>query len=837
MNRDTLRDKVYLAALLHDIGKFYQRADTAGVAKSKLLSDSVKNSESVFCPEYKGNYSHKHVLWTVQFIEDMGMHLKKISGESEFSLEHLAAKHHKPSNLYEQIIQMADHFSSGMDRVDGTPYKVETKNWDSFKKVRMLSIFENLMKTGETIPEFQLPVKDIDLTETFFPKSNFNANPDYKTLWGNFEKEVKFIQTDSYIVFAESLYALLYKYTCNIVSSTINLPDVSLFDHLKTSAAIAACLYDVTKQNEFQSVQEIRKHGNPLLLVGGDVSGIQNYIYDILSKSAAKNLKGRSFYVQLLVDTIIQKLLNELNLFSSNVIYSSGGGFYMLAANTSDTKEKLEKAVREISEKILDKHGTGLYLALETEEVSIDSVKNKTIHENWKNLTEKLKRQKRQRFKNQLAEKYDYFFEPSGEGADLERDAFTGEEFLLNEKRITYKDDNFGELVIKPYTKQQIRLGQLLKRASYWISADEELKFIDRKYEVEVCELGIYHYFLTETDLKNYRSRLRDYKGKVRILNVNNTNFLDPENGINNIFGFNLYGGNKYPVDDKGEPLGFDKLAGEGDLKRLGFLRMDVDNLGAVFASGFTDEKRTFSRYSTLSRSLDYFFKGFINTIWEKEKYNQSTFIIYSGGDDLFLVGRWDVLMEMAEEIREKFRGWTCYNPKLTISGGIAVVDEKFPVLKAAQMAGNAEEEAKEHAIPNSSGKPKNAFSVLGMPLNWDTEYFWVKKMKETIKDYLEGERLPRSFASKLHSHFANAQVENHKITRLNVLWLMAYDFSRLASSVKKSDMEAKEFIHNVKNWIFTNEHPELKKTNYHIFELINLATRWAELELRTNKK
>ncbi len=656
-------------------------------------------------------------------------------------------------------------------------------------------------------------------------------------MWSNFEKEVKFIQTDSYLVFSESLYALLFKYTCNIVSSTINLPDVSLFDHLKTTAAIAACLYDVAKQNDYSSLNEIREFAKPLLLVGGDISGIQNYIYDILSKSAAKNLKGRSFYVQLLVDTIIQKLLNELNLFSSNVIYSSGGGFYMLAANTPDTKEKLEKVVHEIGKKILEKHGTGLYLAMETEEVTIDSIKNKTIHENWKNLTEKLNRQKRQRFKKQLVEKYDYFFEPTGEGAELERDAFTGEEFLENEKKISLKDTTGVKQVIKPYTEQQIRLGQLLKKADHWISADEELGIIDRKVAVEICELGIYHYFLTEKDLKNYRSRSHDYKGKIRIFNVNDTNFLDLENGINNIFGFTLYGGNKYPTDDKGEPLSFDKLAGEGDLKRLGFLRMDVDNLGAIFASGFTDEKRTFSRYSSLSRSLDYFFKGFINTIWEKEEYNRSTFIIYSGGDDLFLVGRWDVLLEMAEEIREKFREWTCHNPKLTISGGVAVVDEKFPVLKASQMAGDAEEDAKEHDIPNSSGKPKNAFTVLSMPLNWDTEYFWVKKLKNTVKEYLESGRLSRSFASKLHSHFANARIENHKITRLNVLWLMAYDFSRIAGAVKKSDEEAKSFVHDVKNWIFTNEHPELKTTNYHVFELINLAVRWAELELRTNKE
>ena len=56
MSRDILRDKIYLGALLHDIGKFYQRADPDGVAKSKLLSSSVKNSEAAV------SYTHLYIL-------------------------------------------------------------------------------------------------------------------------------------------------------------------------------------------------------------------------------------------------------------------------------------------------------------------------------------------------------------------------------------------------------------------------------------------------------------------------------------------------------------------------------------------------------------------------------------------------------------------------------------------------------------------------------------------------------------------------------------------------------------------------------------------------------
>lgn len=69
MKNKNFREHIYLAALLHDIGKFYQRADTGGVSTSKFLKDFCKE-ESSFCPQYEGRYSHKHVLWTAQFIDD-----------------------------------------------------------------------------------------------------------------------------------------------------------------------------------------------------------------------------------------------------------------------------------------------------------------------------------------------------------------------------------------------------------------------------------------------------------------------------------------------------------------------------------------------------------------------------------------------------------------------------------------------------------------------------------------------------------------------------------------------------------------------------------------------
>jgi CRISPR-associated protein Cas10/Csm1 subtype III-A len=109
------------------------------------------------------------------------------------------------------------------------------------------------------------------------------------------------------------------------------------------TAALAACLAEMDTNNleallasvrrEFRgeaSAQDVEVLNQPVaLLVGGDISGIQKFIYTISSKGAARMLRGRSFYLQLLTEALLRYTLVELGLPYSNVIYSGGGHFYL----------------------------------------------------------------------------------------------------------------------------------------------------------------------------------------------------------------------------------------------------------------------------------------------------------------------------------------------------------------------------------------------------------------------------------------------------------------------------------------------------------------------------
>ena len=72
------------------------------------------------------------------------------------------------------------------------------------------------------------------------------------------------------------------------------------------------------------------------LFVGGDLSGIQKFLYNISSKKAAVSLKGRSYYLQQYMNNVCTKLedaVNQVGAKHVEVIYNSGGKFYLLTDN------------------------------------------------------------------------------------------------------------------------------------------------------------------------------------------------------------------------------------------------------------------------------------------------------------------------------------------------------------------------------------------------------------------------------------------------------------------------------------------------------------------------
>lgn len=642
---------------------------------------------------------------------------------------------------------------------------------------------------------------------------------DYKKLWKKLNSDFDKLKSDSFRITSESLLSLLDKYASSIPFTQSMDTDISLYDYAKISAALAVCLYDIDKEET--------PVDKPFMLIGADISGIQSYIYQIVSKYAARSLKGRSFYLRLLTDAVVRFLLDKLGLFNANIIYNSGGGFYLLAPNTKAVATRLNKAIKEIEHKVYNTHGLSLYIAIdsiELEEKDLTNQSSRNLCDIWRELFNKKDAKKNNKLKNIISADYNSFFNPymtEGQGAV---DVCTGEYFQAGEHLLKE-----GDLYpIRQTTKEQIELGKTLQDNRLMIVSTKEQQLPYHATHVEPAALGIHYYFISHSDNFDF-SKIQKLDDGLSIVLFNDFDITQMPLGGNVIIDFEFYGGNRFKCNKFNELCIKSK---DGNFSRLGVLRMDVDNLGNIFQYGLS-ERSTLSRMSALSRSFDYFFSGYLNTIWEETDKEHSV-IIYSGGDDVFIVGDWSVTITLAERIHNDFKKFTCNNPAFSISGGITFIDEKFPIIKGAELSAKEENTAKEHKCDTEN---KNSLSFFGMAMNFDKEYPRIKAVKNKIVSLIKNdESLSKSFISKLLGHWENAEMKGHEINNIKTYWMLTYDLGRMKSRVKNK--EACELIdHCMADICDKNRNFDRQEitTSYHPIELWAMACRWAELELRNN--
>ncbi len=315
----------------------------------------------------------------------------------------------------------------------------------------------------------------------------------YPDLWKEFEREFEKLPDANANAFIYSLYHLLKKYTSFIPASTQDFPESSLFEHLKTTGAFAHCFaaYKEEFPNVFGNdnrIRNIKSSHFPVKLFCGDISGIQTFIYNITNKAAAKSLKGRSFYVQLLAESIAQEVLEASGCTLINQVYAAGGKFYLLLPNTTlvnnaitDYKYKLEKALwEEFNGQLsvnMDEINFSFILGGERSRILINGESDTTdVGTLWKKLSDKTSAQKRRRFADVFMDSYNSIkplFEAGGTGGEIQVCAVSGIEIEKNKTKNIKKDDieqgEEVELPVAAYVKKQIDLGRDLYTHKYLV--------------------------------------------------------------------------------------------------------------------------------------------------------------------------------------------------------------------------------------------------------------------------------------------------------------------------------------------------------------------------------
>lgn len=272
---------------------------------------------------------------------------------------------------------------------------------------------------------------------------------------------------------------------------------------------------------------------------------------------------------------------------------------------------------------------------------------------------------------------------------------------------------------------------------------------------IDFHEFGVgFKLIKKEKQLDNFLEKLSS-PSRVQVLKLNDTEFLRPST-YDVSYGFSFLG-NTVPSHSRKETLYFNHLAEiSKGTKKLGVLKMDVDNLGNIFAEGL--ENPTISRISTMSSFLDIFFSGIINRIAEKYRVIESVcrdcqgnvekikisfeegqeteiyreiegkkvckecsthiiptiYITYSGGDDLLVVGPYDDIIRFSQDLRNEFKNWTCQNPDITLSSGIFLGGSKYPIERSVRNADEYLELSKDF-------EGKDAVSVFSETVKWDS--------------------------------------------------------------------------------------------------------------------
>ncbi|MCO5237304.1 MAG: hypothetical protein M9933_13635, partial [Chitinophagaceae bacterium] len=169
------REEIYLAGLLHDIGKFYQRAD-ANLLKD-YKDEHLEKMNNNICPEKDGRFGYHHAWWTYKFFYDNEPIFNKVKENDEYvfktklsentdhdNLVNLAIYHHKPyaESELQQLIQLADWWSSGMERSESNMETEEGDKYGRFKyKKVMLKNLLSLINKGDGKSRFSLTPLDI----------------------------------------------------------------------------------------------------------------------------------------------------------------------------------------------------------------------------------------------------------------------------------------------------------------------------------------------------------------------------------------------------------------------------------------------------------------------------------------------------------------------------------------------------------------------------------------------------------------------------------------------------------------------------------------------------
>ena len=856
---------VILAALLHDIGKFLHRES------AKTLNKSHQETSANFfeIEKFKTRLANDKLFNIDLLCFLVRYHHSKDDNYDNFfctnSLDKIRVEN------FRKIVKKADEYSC-KERIDQHSAKAKgmpaPKSRKGNKRVAPLdSIFSRInigLSDQNTNRSARYKQTEIDPFHCF-PDDTLKILSDKELSMqiGEFENNLPdFSKLNDFSELMAAWLDYLYQYLWAVPSDTrYEHSDVSLFDHLRTSAAIAACLYK--KHNHILDKKSNWRKTKEFYFIGGDFSGIQNYIFDITnagSGGAAKRLRARSAFVYMFCESAIHKILHTLELPYVCNLFSTGGKFLIIAPLTYEIEEKLKSVKSEIEKEIHKTYFNQFSFLMHWKEINrfennfrvyeFYSIANKMFDE-----LECIKARKACTvFKNQ-------------------NDKWNEEAFRATDLYNSYKGE--GDCKI-------CRKGPAVYPESFQEN-EEPVQcatcYSDRNViglKIPKCK-AIAFGKQSSKENKNCTSRITLFHGSPEYYAdlIENTDDLKKENNYYLIYNFEKkainsgnvvtrFYANHIPVDSNGNTLEFTQIASflndDPDIDSdssgmLGILKADIDNLGLIFNKGFENpveeekdiaphDRKTISRFLTLSRMTELFFSGWIKSSMERNNHQaviallesidglsqnnqwkvylksgvidfEKIYTVYSGGDDLVLIGPWETMIMFSILLNTQFRKFTCNNPSITLSAGLTFIKPKFPAATGILQA--------DELLNTSKEAGKNRITFFNTTVCWEqlpilAEYFLFLDNKINNSD----SEINKAFLYRLLEYHKMAlnYFDTKKVDGLKYISALNYDMGRniitcdknkkitkgkeeLKALNKLSDLSSESLMKNIKIPLF----------------------------------
>lgn len=359
--------EVATAGLLHDIGKLYQKSKTHKLYRKDsaehplIAKDFIELHKKVF----EQVYTHDEI----EFITECTVrHHEGSWALSETNANNADERYKK----YCKIISEADNISSSErdEEYKGNSTKIH-------KEYATLETPFNRISNGEIDLNRLLQQIDVYKVTKF---SDANSHSTYQVgrqhkdervvddFINQFDKEVDAIVAKSKQDLFNKLSNIILEYAwCFPSSATMVIRDVSLYQHLITTSAIASAIYNdvlaCTENDEFTQTS-VKSKWKELIVATIKLVGAEKYILkqSKYGLDAIDLVHAKNYSITTEIESITLDIINRLQLTQANILIRNKG-FDKLILLSSSFKDELNLAIKDINMKLYNRYKGELYLS------------------------------------------------------------------------------------------------------------------------------------------------------------------------------------------------------------------------------------------------------------------------------------------------------------------------------------------------------------------------------------------------------------------------------------------------------------------------------------------